>query len=235
MTHFLKDDANPGTLPVIASHQLGDHLERVGHTVSRQDIPLPAPAGHPASSRQEAPSRPTDEKGLHLLVLDGLRAIAICLVLFHYYLQRMGNTGIGDRFFFNFSNSPWIGVDLFFILSGFLITGILYDVKGSPSYFRTFYIRRSLRILPIYYVMLLVVFVILPFFNHGIVDSYTRPPEVVLAVRLELSHRNQGMNRVDDFSRNFSSFRMGPPCRSAQAILAETSSVHGTQNRVCPT
>lgn len=173
MSHFLKDDANPGALPVIASHPLGDHVERVGHTVPLQDLPPPAPAGHPASSRQEAPSGPANDKGSRLLVLDGLRALAICLVLFHHYSQKMGNTGLGDQFFFNLSNSAWIGVDLFFVLSGFLITGILYDAKGSPSYFRTFYIRRSLRIFPIYYVMLLVIFVILPFFQHSIVDSYT--------------------------------------------------------------
>ena len=113
------------------------------------------------------------KKGARLLVLDGLRATAICLVMIHHYSQGMVKSGFGDRPFYCFANSCWVGVDLFFVLSGFLITGILLDAKGSPSYFRTFYIRRSLRIFPIYYLMLLVVFIILPALDMSIVDSFT--------------------------------------------------------------
>ncbi len=107
-------------------------------------------------------------------MLDGLRALAICLVMIHHFTQEMTLTGPGDRLFFAVANSCWIGVDLFFVLSGFLITGILYDAKGASNYFKVFYMRRVLRIFPIYYAFLLVIFVVLPALQRSLVDLACR-------------------------------------------------------------
>lgn len=90
--------------------------------------------------------------------LDGLRGAAILMVMLLHYLPQSrtheGDFGLLYKFAQLF-RLGWSGVDLFFVLSGFLIGGILLDVKSSPAYFRTFYIRRIHRILPIYYLWIL--------------------------------------------------------------------------------
>jgi peptidoglycan/LPS O-acetylase OafA/YrhL len=86
--------------------------------------------------------------------LDAVRGIAILVVIVH-------NSGALPRLFAN----GWMGVDLFFALSGFLITGILIDSKASENYFRNFYIRRCLRIWPLYYSLLFFMFVMVPIFR----------------------------------------------------------------------
>jgi peptidoglycan/LPS O-acetylase OafA/YrhL len=104
------------------------------------------------------PGDPQNPGGFtHLPALDGVRGLAILLVLcFHLFWS---NSHTGSRLFNLFANiriSSYIGVNLFFVLSGFLITGILLDTLHTPHYFKTFYARRALRIFPLYYGVIVV-------------------------------------------------------------------------------
>jgi peptidoglycan/LPS O-acetylase OafA/YrhL len=82
--------------------------------------------------------------------LDGVRSIAIGLVLLHHVWTYTGGSVFGHALTI-FADVGWCGVDIFFALSGFLITGILIDTRGRENYWKSFYIRRSLRIFPLYY------------------------------------------------------------------------------------
>jgi peptidoglycan/LPS O-acetylase OafA/YrhL len=112
------------------------------------------------------------ERG-HILALDGLRGVAILLVVATHFVSNLRITADGWAWpLVAFAHAGWAGVDLFFVLSGFLITGILVDARGSSSYFKAFYARRALRILPAYYGFLFVIFVLLPLLNLGAGDNY---------------------------------------------------------------
>ena len=90
--------------------------------------------------------------GKHLASLDGLRGLAILLVVFYHIFPHRDTGLLGFL-----SSASWCGVDLFFVLSGFLITGILFDAQGAPAYFRNFYMRRTLRLFPVYIVFISIV------------------------------------------------------------------------------
>lgn len=101
-------------------------------------------------------------KRVYLPALDGLRGIAILLVLMVHSVPHIQGNSTAVAALNSFFHSGIFGVDLFFVLSGFLITGILLDTKESPHYFRSFYIRRILRLFPVYYGFLVVLTVIVP-------------------------------------------------------------------------
>jgi peptidoglycan/LPS O-acetylase OafA/YrhL len=95
--------------------------------------------------------------------LDVIRGIAILLVVFYHGFSwaypTLHFSGAG-QFFVRLTSCGWLGVNLFFVLSGFLITGILLDAKEKSHYFGRFYLRRALRILPIYYSLLLILLIL---------------------------------------------------------------------------
>ena len=97
----------------------------------------------------------------HMPVLDGVRGIAIlAVIVFHAVVFDAHN-----RFELAVAMAAafgWAGVDLFFVLSGFLITSILLKAREGPGYYRTFYVRRGLRIFPLYFGYCVVLFVVLP-------------------------------------------------------------------------
>jgi len=95
--------------------------------------------------------------------LDGIRGLAILVVLVHnvsYFNEPADSIAI--KLLRVALGGGWVGVQLFFVLSGFLITGILLDTKRDAHYFRSFYLRRILRIFPLYYLTLVGAFVVLP-------------------------------------------------------------------------
>ena len=106
--------------------------------------------------------------GKHYPALDGLRGLAVLLVMIHHFVRDYPVRGSFHTFAVQATLSFWTGVDLFFVLSGFLITGILIDARDGQGYFRIFYGRRILRIFPVYYGVLFFVFAILPMIHLAI-------------------------------------------------------------------
>jgi peptidoglycan/LPS O-acetylase OafA/YrhL len=97
----------------------------------------------------------------HVPELDGLRGVAILMVLFYH------SCADAPRWAQWLLQYGWAGVDLFFVLSGFLITSILVRTKDSPEYFRSFYVRRILRIFPLYYLAMFLFFGVLLPLRHA--------------------------------------------------------------------
>jgi peptidoglycan/LPS O-acetylase OafA/YrhL len=91
--------------------------------------------------------------------LQGLRGLAVLSVVIYHCNPRLVGTPV-----YYASLWGWAGVNLFFVLSGFLITSILLEAREEPRYFRNFYARRALRIWPVYLLVLVVVYLNAPWF-----------------------------------------------------------------------
>jgi peptidoglycan/LPS O-acetylase OafA/YrhL len=110
--------------------------------------------------------------------LDGLRGIAILATVALHYVARFGYFHtLGPRPVANLLDSLWSGVDIFFVLSGFLIGGIVLDNGTAPNFFRVFYVRRALRIIPVAFLTIGLGYWVFPlafptFAGRGGVPSY---------------------------------------------------------------
>lgn len=113
------------------------------------------PAQRPCDSPQNPCVAVAATPRTHILALDGLRGIAVLAVLVVHYSRTLPVDGTVSRALRSLSSYGWSGVDLFFVLSGFLIGGILFDTRTRSGWWWNFTVRRSLRILPLYYLALL--------------------------------------------------------------------------------
>ena len=121
----------------------------------------PGLMGHPSAQQlldahdiDVVKNLPPPENKRFYPALDGLRAVAVLMVFYQHYIL--------SPIAFHWG---WTGVDIFFVLSGFLITGILYDTRNTQHRYRNFYVRRTLRIFPLYYGVLLVALLAEPIFH----------------------------------------------------------------------
>jgi peptidoglycan/LPS O-acetylase OafA/YrhL len=93
----------------------------------------------------------------NIRALDGIRGLAIILVMLHHFEYQIPPNNIAITYTILIFDFGWVGVDLFFVLSGFLITSILLDTRKADNYFSSFYARRILRIFPLYYSVLILI------------------------------------------------------------------------------
>jgi peptidoglycan/LPS O-acetylase OafA/YrhL len=110
----------------------------------------------PPPSKTKRPGSLSAAEPNHKPELDGIRGIALLAVMLSHGGPYIAQTNKVSKLFVYAMIPGWSGVELFFVLSGFLITGILLKSKTAENYFSSFYARRFLRIFPIYYLVLTV-------------------------------------------------------------------------------
>lgn len=105
--------------------------------------------------------------------LDGIRGIAALMVMFYHFFFKLESNNSLMHFVKKITHFGQSGVSLFFVLSGFLITRILLATKDNPHYFSHFYLRRSLRIFPLYYLFLAIFYFLIPLVKKAPIDSFS--------------------------------------------------------------
>ncbi len=108
----------------------------------------------------------------HIPEYDGVRGVAISMVIIWHCINNLiaDKHNLVSKFILLVTGNFWSGVDLFFVLSGFLLGSILLKQRGSKNYFKTFYLRRICRIFPLYYCYLIIYYLLL---HSGV--QYTMP------------------------------------------------------------
>lgn len=148
-------------VPVVRARPLAGDLTTVVVPPLAEKAPavvaLPLANDAPTVFVPEQAPRPSALPRGYIPALDSVRGIAIAAVMVYHALRELPYTGRLEQAFERVIGAGWIGVDLFFVLSGFLITGILLDAKGGHAFFRSFYVRRALRIFPLYLVVVALV------------------------------------------------------------------------------
>jgi len=130
-----------------------------------------------------------------LIELDGLRGFALLMILIFHSISQEGEFPVGS-FLAYLQRSVgmfWTALDLFFVLSGFLIGGILLDSRRSPSYFKTFYARRFFRIVPVYYAWVLLYIILIAVAGNQVTrlsNSGIRPPLTLAVISYFLFFQN---------------------------------------------
>jgi peptidoglycan/LPS O-acetylase OafA/YrhL len=152
-----------------------EHLHLPIMTVSEVDARNPGEAvqSEAVQSRAIAPA------ARHNPALDGLRGVAILSVMLYHFTGSYKGTNFLLRLWSLVAGAGWMGVDLFFVLSGFLITGILYDTAHAERKVRNFYARRALRIFPLFYAVLFGLLLLTP-----VLHMHWRPEHLLYFIYL---------------------------------------------------